>query len=828
MYLQVLGDWLEDSGWTHALVQANIASPGTADSFLHASHVTKTRHAHQVTAASLYKLLRQAYDEHCTPEATPLSFEDWCAQRVEQSVNFDYWLKTLSLEILMLLYVRALREGNFQLYVEALAQLMPWVFALDHTHYSRWLSVHIRDMVVLSEKHPPIYQEFNAGKFVVHKTSNKFSAMAIDQCHEQNNAGIKGSGGAVGLTENPGALRRWMVAGPEIARIIEEFEDITTSEAQKRVQGTGNHHHEQQPGVQAAFLKDVRSLTAVVEDMGNPFLEESKDLLVLDTKDIMDASVADTVRKVQSLGEEQYKKFVNERLDQPTKPVTDIIPKNKLPLFSRPPVKTQSRQKMQLSALKSDCNLFSRLYVSCQTRDGDLDQFFTHENQAAPPSLSLGSKMRLGNKADLLHCLESVVPDSPASHEADYVPDIAVVDAVFLDAAAIIQILSPGTAKTFQDYANSVFVPYVLSQLQKTRRVDIIWDRYLPDSLKGTTRQKRGRGVRRRVSPNTTIPKNWKDFLRADENKTELFSFLSQQVAILSPKDGKEIYATCGRNVLCSPAQCDLSNLTPCSHEEADTRLLLHVSDAVQKGAKKVMIRTVDTDVLVIAVAGFMKINPDEMWIALGTGASFRYIAVHKLASNLDPRTCATLPFFHAFTGCDTVSSFAGRGKKTSWDTWKTLPEVTEAFHEIQQMSGDVSELSLSRVERFVVLMYDRTSDTMEVNEARKQLFTQKSRTLENIPPTKAALMQHIKRAAYQANIWNNALVPDPELPSPSDWGWVKEAAGWQPLWTTLPEASKSCYELIHCGCKKGCGRRCKCSKAALKCTALCTCSGDC
>ena len=55
-------------------------------------------------------------------------------------------------------------------------------------------------MFLLSEKHPAILAEFLAGKFVVYKTSNKFSAMAIDQCHEQNNATIKDSaGGAIGL-----------------------------------------------------------------------------------------------------------------------------------------------------------------------------------------------------------------------------------------------------------------------------------------------------------------------------------------------------------------------------------------------------------------------------------------------------------------------------------------------------------------------------------------------------------------------------------------------------------------------------------------------------
>ena len=187
-----------------------------------------------------------------------------------------------------------------------------------------------------------------------------------------------------------------------------------------------------------------------------------------------------------------------------------------------------------------------------------------------------------------------------------------------------------------------------------------------------------------------------------------------------------------------------------------------------------------------------------------------------------------TLPVLHAFTGCDTVSAFAGRGKKTAWETWKSFPEVNDAFKELQCMPRETSNESMELLERFVVLMYDRTSEATEVNYARRLLFTQKSRTLENIPPTQAALKQHIKRTCYQANCWNQALVLDPEMPEPSDWGWAKEPSGWQPIWTTLPEASKSCHELIHCGCKKGCTGRCKCAKAGLKCTALCFCSGDC
>ena len=63
--LKMIGNVLKQSGWTTVIEEANIASSGTADSFLSASNVTKTRQAHQVTACSLYNLLKAAYDVTC-------------------------------------------------------------------------------------------------------------------------------------------------------------------------------------------------------------------------------------------------------------------------------------------------------------------------------------------------------------------------------------------------------------------------------------------------------------------------------------------------------------------------------------------------------------------------------------------------------------------------------------------------------------------------------------------------------------------------------------------------------------------------------------------
>ena len=388
----------------------------------------------------------------------------------------------------------------------------------------------------------------------------------------------------------------------------------------------------------------------------------------------------------------------------------------------------------------------------------------------------------MGTKADLLQCLESSLAPEPQN-----TPE---VDAIILDGAAIVKMLNPGTGKTFQDYAVLVFEPYIYTQLDKTSCADVVWDVYVKDSLKGTTREKRGEGSQKTCGPIYCDTQELERF-------SQLFTFLAQEITSLTNEEGKEIYVTSAQNVLCSSHLAELSNLTPCIQEEADTHLFLHVADAVAQGKKKATVHTVDIDVVALSVTFFSQMKPNELWIAFGTGKSFCFIAVHEILSSLTPMACSSLLAFHGFTGCDTVSSSGGRGKKTAWEMWKVFSDVADAFLKMTNMT-EISKTCMSQSERFVVLMYDRTSECLQVNEARKKLFTQKSRTLENVPP------------------------------SPSDWGWLEEEEGCQPIWTTLAKAAKSCYELSCCSCKKGCTRHHKCVKVGFQCTALCICLGDC
>jgi len=96
----------------------------------------------------------------------------------------------------------SLHQASFTTYVDALRELAVWFHALDHTNYGRWIPVHLPAMVELPTTHPEIAQEFRAGNFMVQETNKPFSAILVDQPQKQNNATIKGHGGAVGLTGN--------------------------------------------------------------------------------------------------------------------------------------------------------------------------------------------------------------------------------------------------------------------------------------------------------------------------------------------------------------------------------------------------------------------------------------------------------------------------------------------------------------------------------------------------------------------------------------------------------------------------------------------------
>ena len=612
----------------------------------------------------------------------------------------------------------------------------------------------------------------------------------------------------MGLTEDPGALRRWMVAGPELSCLIAGYEAMLGV----KDAAISSKHHEQTLSAQRSFLGKAEALHTVLKEMGNPFQEDSADLLVLDTKNIADPALAELVGTHQQRGQEQFQLFMEGMGNEGESTFYKPIKRNKVAFFRHEQAASSSKEKV----LKDNCQLFSRLFISCQTRQCDLQEFFKHENQPTPASLSDSGKLHTCQKSQLTEILQAQVtlPDKEPQG-----------DAIIIDGSAFINAVPPQCAKTFDDYAREDILPKVNAYGAKYERVDIAFDVYKKFSLKSETRGKRGQGVRRRVRGTSKTPTNWRGFLRDENNKTELFHFIADKLC--ETETASTVVVTKEEDAI-SNKMMSLDAVVPCSHEEADTRIFVHARDATQDGCKSLIIKANDTNVVIIAVSvlpSLQQLGLQSMWIDFGQGANARWIPVHDLLSAIGPEKARGILYFHAFTGCDVVSAFHGKGKKSAWQTWDVCEEVSETFTRLSHCPTGVSDADLQKLETFVVLMYDRSSASSGVDEARLDLFARKQRAYDAIPPTRAALKEHAKRAAYQAGIiWGQSIVSNPEISSPANWGWTQTGDTWQICWTSLPPIATSCQELTKCSCKKGCNRRCKCFRTGLSCTALCSC----
>ena len=131
-----------------------------------------------------------------------------------------------------------------------------------------------------------------------------------------------------------------------------------------------------------------------------------------------------------------------------------------------------------------------------------------------------------------------------------------------------------------------------------------------------------------------------------------------------------------------------LLELNNCSHEEADSRIFVHARYAASQGSKSIMVKANDTDVFVIGLSMFpilQGIGLEKLWLAFGQGQSLWWIGIHNLYNNVGAEMAKGMLFFHAFTGCDVVSAFRNKGKKTAWQTWNIFPEATSVFSKLSK-----------------------------------------------------------------------------------------------------------------------------------------------
>ena len=266
------------------------------------------------------------------------------------------------------------------------------------------------------------------------------------------------------------------------------------------------------------------------------------------------------------------------------------------------------------------------------------------------------------------------------------------VSCTIIDGQALVQAIGkPAGAKTFGDLAEA-FSSAVFSHFSATcTQVDVTFDRYKKTSIKSGTRTKRAcaqsKPIRRNIgNKEVPLPIKWKHFIDHPDNKADLANFLSEDL-IRRAKDmlqNGELITSGGFVQETGAASSHGTDVSPLksTHEEADTRIILHALAACQNGYDRLIICSRDTDVLVLLVH-FANQLSQEIWFRAGTAQRRCFVAVHaiRLPASIQRNLPAYLPCTDWVRYCE--SAIKTRGKTIMVNipgTWRP-PQRPWAWH---------------------------------------------------------------------------------------------------------------------------------------------------
>ena len=727
-----------------------------------------------------------------------------------------FWMTYIEMIEILLGLLRADREGDWCLHLSCIRDMIPWCFAMDKINYLMYLPVYYAQMSRLHETCPHLHAHFQIGGFSVQlRNTNPFAKIAVDQTTEETvNKDTQTSGGTRGFSLKPGTVARYYLTAEHRASALRELRH------QISLQSSGKVSH---ADLGKSRIKkdesDVSSLVDLLENnWTNPFGRDPSDLVSISTGAVPTPEVSSSLLTARKQGEEAYTVFQEQRL-QKGEGFHDTIKKLKLKTFSDMKKKTANGPTKEI-VLKADRRLFGNMVLIAQSRKLEMRDVLCHPLGPLPWALANpDGTMKKTNKAVLSKHLETkVLPVEEVPHQS----------ATIIDAMGLIQKLH-GENRTFNELSDHIFAQMIHSS-GGSERIDVVFDVYQDQSIKAAERANRRSedGVAfKQIMPGHKI-QNWRRLLACTESKNKLTSFLAENWKDQQKREklgNRVMFVTCGD--LCLKLTHDswqeVDELKS-SHEEADTRLLLHAKHAADSYPALICVSE-DTDVFIICLALSGDIN-SKIFIRRGHKSSVRLVDITKLASALGRDVCTALLGLHPWTGCDTVSSFAGQGKLKALKILLRDEKFKEAFASLGN-SWDISNELFNVIQDFTCQIYCRNTKISKVNELRYQMFRSRSGEIESgqLPPCEDALRQHTLRANYQAAIWRRSLMNSPDIPNPiSGHGWASSENNIPVIrWMTGSPAPEVVISLLSCKCSRSCRPSdCTCIINGLKCTEAC------
>jgi len=850
--LSILGKRFGDAGLRDLAVENNIIAEGSISKVLDGRHYNRGVRLHKIVYEGLLRLLWQGFFSEIesrqslrdvldvalqelgaissNPDSETMQkllshqptvrilnlFSQYCDEmRNERGPMAAFWMTYVDIVEILLAMIRASREGNWSLHLHSVRSLLPWCFAYDKVNYARYLSVYLAQMSRLVYDHPEIYKQMMDGGFSVQLSDNNpFGRVPVDQTLEETiNKDTQTAGGTKGFSLNTSAVARYYLSAEFRSVVLRQIRQLTDGdEGERKVShpDLGNRRMQKDE-------RDVQAVSQLLQTSWvHPFAREDTQISSLSTGIIVPDGVKKDLIRAEQVGRSAAKQFVDERLSKGEK-FYDPLTKLKLKTFASMQVTKKTAAGNREIMLKADNRLFGRMLLIGCSRQLDMQEVLRHPLGTIPWALANhDGSLKKTAKAALANHLESgVLPEETTPR-----PSAAIIDGM-----GLVQKLD-GNKLTFVEISERL-LKMALASHPDSKRVDVVFDIYLDSSIKDAERVNRGanRGILfSQIVPTHTV-RNWRGILSSPASKRQLTRFVAndwqQRQSLIGEK---ELYVTADSKCLriTQDTVMEVRELDS-SHEEADTRVLLHASHAARSGFKSVVIVAEDTDILVLLLAFNAHIST-RLCMRLSSKGRIRLFSIDTIEARIGLNGNSLLGL-HAFTGCDSVSAFSGMGKIKGLKLMRGNKEFLDALSKLG------SEWTLNRdvvdtLQAFTCQLYaSRTHDT-EVNALRFNLWRAKKGVVESgqLPPCADTLNQHMLRANYQAAVWRRSLDPKPYVPAPENHGWRTTDDGRLEIcWMTGLPAPQVVLDFMFCECRKACEPGdCVCLDNNLPCTDEC------
>ena len=709
---------------------------------------------------------------------------------------------------LLLNLIHFQRTGNWEGFLEAIDEFLPWCFGLNRQNYARNMSYYYVDMRDLKRRHPDAYKYLVDGGFSGSLSGEKHTKIPMDQIIEVTiNRFSKETGGLSGKTENAGASERWMRINHYLAALKQHLEEkVRKVTKYKHVELGTKRILKDESDVQRivsglhAWVPNLWSPTQPLMNIATGVIAPDEMVTnVTTTKERGTKAKNDFFQRMTNVADEdQVVTIEHQQLSEPEQilgqqPICIEVPRQ-IPGYNDP-IKRQkvctfdkiTDQKSKVSITEDEGRSFATILAEYDEKRLDLRYIMDWPITSKPWSIcNEQGEIRTTAKSLFRNNLQLLSPQPAISSPSDI--ECSIVDAMRVVRIVPINGLAPAT---FQSWATRI-VSYLKSLPGST--LHLVFDDYRLNDAQPTLSKGRQEKGRERILADLSqkLPniRDWNDFLTNRINKLQITQLLANFLLSGESDIEKDIFVTKGSLCMYLPQDASHPSVEVpelhSSQKEADPRLALHAVYATARHTGTCVVAD-DTDVyiLLIFVADKCTFN---LYFRQGTTSSKEGITYHNvkaLANHLGEQICKCLPAFHVLTGSDYTQPFFGRSKFCCFKKMQKNPDTMILLSSLDSTDADVDKV----IDFTLHVIYNRPKKEKTPGDSRyAMLFSGKGKKrkftpFKRLPPDEKSLKCAIHRVNFVVHSMVNCLKQSYESLDVLQYGWKLADGVLVPVW---------------------------------------------